>query len=82
MKQVKITCDIGNCSNLVTEDEGEGIDKEIIFVTNQNDGTLSAPYFQNLKIDLCEKCLNKALGGKAIFANGAMGNNNYWFKKD
>lgn len=54
---------------------------QVIFESDQTDGAFCLPYLELADIDLCSDCLNKLLGGKCIFATGAQGYNQYYFKK-
>lgn len=55
---------------------------QLIFVTEQTEGHITDPYFaSDQKIDLCVKCWEKALNGNYIFAAGAQGYNEYYFKR-
>lgn len=68
-------CDI--CGN-----QTNNLEKEvpIIFLTEQNEGRPTNPYFDKNKIVLCDLCKKKVFfEGKQIFANGAMGCNEYYF---
>ena len=53
---------------------------QVIFLTETNEGQATKPYFQLVNIDWCEQCRTRALSGEAIFAEGAMGYNKYFFK--
>ena len=56
---------------------------QIIFTTEQNEGRRCKPYLCNEKLNLCNKCLNNVLdNGNYIYANGAMGCNTYFFRKN
>lgn len=54
--------------------------QRVIFTTETNEGRATKPYFSNVKLDWCEQCREKALAGNAIFAEGAMGHNKYFFR--
>lgn len=49
------------------------------FITEQNEGTLTDPYMDYVEIDLCDKCLDRAL---VIDACGAMGHNDYSWRDE
>ena len=70
-----ITCDICKCNDEVTQ---KRID--VIFETDQTEGRSTKPYLCNNVIDICENCLSKVTKGNYIFASGAMGYNDYYFK--
>ena len=54
---------------------------QVIFHTEQNEGRSSEPYFDHVKLDLCDECFNKCLNmGTYIHAAGAMGYNDYFFR--
>ena len=61
--------------------KGDDTPRQVIFTTEQNEGRATKPYFDYVKIDWCEQCRMKALGGCAIFATGAMGYNKYEFHR-
>lgn len=80
MKTESYTCDV--CKGAL-----EGVDSshvevpmQIIFTTEQDEGRSSDHYFEMKKLDLCDTCKDKALSGKYIFAQGAMGHNTYHFQ--
>jgi len=73
-------CDIKNCKKNVSEERKQK-SFQVIFITNQSDGRHADPYFDVLKLDICNECLKVALSGGAIYAAGAMGHNSYWFKE-
>ena len=56
---------------------------QVIFTTNQTDGYKCEPYIDEgtRPLDLCDKCLKRILDGNYVFASGAQGYNNYYFKK-
>lgn len=60
---------------------GDDVARQVIFLTEQNEGRSAKPYFEYVKFDWCEQCRYKALLGYAIYAEGAMGHNKYFFKK-
>lgn len=70
-------CDIRDCNS---EDNVKTISMQVIFVTEQNEGRGCKPYFQNAKFEMCQKCLEKALDGNAVYAAGAQGYNEFYFK--
>lgn len=53
---------------------------QVIFTTEQNEGRSTESYLEYKKIDICENCRNRILIGEALFAEGAMGHNKYYFK--
>ena len=55
---------------------------QVIFETEQTEGRTTKPYLSEEKIDICQKCLDKVLDGNYLHATGAMGHNNYYFKKN
>lgn len=55
---------------------------QVIFITETCEGYPCKPYFANQSLDLCKGCLDCALGGKYIFAKGAQGYNEYFFKNN
>lgn len=72
-----IYCDI--CGDLEIKEKQKSF--QVIFTTEQNEGRSCEPYLEDARLDLCEQCRNRVLEGDAIFAQGAMGYNNYYFKK-
>ena len=78
MKKEIYYCDIcGEESGAPRKNEGN---IQVIFTTEQDEGRVTKPYFETVLIDWCEQCRYKALQGNAIFAEGAMGYNKYFFK--
>ena len=53
---------------------------QVIFLTDQNDGSSCNPYLTKAKIDICDGCLGCILKGSPLYGDGAMGNNRYYFK--
>lgn len=70
-------CDL--CEKVSPEFQSKEI--QVIFTTDQTEGRSTLPYLSNERIDICGNCLNKVLEGNYIFAEGAMGYNNFYFKK-
>ena len=57
---------------------------QVIFITEQTEGYKCEPYIDedhNYLLDLCDKCLKRILDGNYVFASGAQGYNDYYFKK-
>lgn len=52
----------------------------VVFTTEQTEGRSVDPYLSLETIDICPACMRTILGGKMLFAEGAMGNNTYYFK--
>ena len=79
MKKEIYICDIcGEESGAPRKGDGK---VQVIFTTEQNQGISTKPYFEFVSIDWCEQCRSKALAGNAIYATGAMGYNQYYFKE-
>jgi hypothetical protein len=74
MKTEKWLCDINGCHNEATI---KNASMQVIFTTEQTEGRSSKRYFSNQTLDLCQSCLDKALKGQYIMADGAQGFNNY-----
>lgn len=57
---------------------------QVIFTSEQTEGHGCTPYIDEFlwPLDLCDKCLSKILDGNYVFASGAQGYNNYYFKKE
>lgn len=75
MKEEKVYCDV--CREPAHFSEPKNM--QVVFTTEQNEGRAITPYFDNVKIDMCKGCYEKALSGVYIFATGAMGHNDYYF---
>lgn len=75
---IVIECDVCKEKVCTTVDS---IKMQIVFTTEQTEGRSTKPYFSSHNLDLCEKCLNKALTGNYIFGHGAQGHNTYYFLK-
>lgn len=75
MKKELYSCDV--CGIEVPENSRKKI--QVIFLTDQNEGKAASPYFEINPLDLCHGCNAKALKGNAIYAEGAMGFNKYFF---
>lgn len=78
IESVKYKCDIDECN----EDCDNKIHKlTVVFTTEQTEGRYTSPYLYSAELNLCKKHLDEVLiNGKMVFANGAMGYNNYHFK--
>ena len=76
MKILSYKCDIDSCNNSDVKHET----LQIIFTTHQNDGHGRNPYLDTKTIDICTSCYQRVLQGEAIYAAGAQGHNEYWFK--
>jgi len=77
-------CDIKGCKGIVgnhKEHPGVQVPMQVIFTTEQNEGRSTKPYFETIKLDLCDKCFSNTLNGNYIFASGAMGHNEYYFRR-
>ena len=55
----------------------------VIFDHDQEDGkSKCTPYFQNVEIEMCDKCWEYMMKNRRyIYAYGAMGHNTYYLKK-
>lgn len=51
------------------------------FVTNQNDGFWSSPYFDVVELDICPECYKKLLENWPIVTKGTQGHNEYTLEK-
>jgi len=76
MKKEIYSCDV--CKK-ETEVKKERI--QVIFTTEQDEGRSTEPYLSDQNIDICKDCKKTVLEGKYIYASGAMGFNEYWFKR-
>ena len=74
MKTEVYICDIKECGRKAIHKDTK---LQVIFTTDQTEGRSGRPYLDNITIDLCDECMAKVLDGRAIFANGAMGHNEY-----
>ena len=55
---------------------------QVIFTTEQTEGRPCTPYLSYPEtLDLCDDCLGKIMNGNYVFASGAQGYNDYYFKK-
>lgn len=77
MQKTTSFCDL--CSQ--TNDTVKNCQVNVIFTTDQTEGRSTAPYFSQVKMDICKACKDRALTGDTIWAAGAMGYNNYSFKE-
>lgn len=76
MKQVIFYCDV--CKK---EASVVGKELDVIFTTEQTEGRSCTPHLSREKIEICVKCLDKILEGNYLFASGAQGFNEYYFKE-
>ena len=77
MKKIieKVYCDI--CNEKATTHKA----LQVIFTTEQTEGRPCKPYLNFPKeLDLCDNCLGKIMEGNYVFASGAQGYNDYYFK--
>ena len=74
MKTEVYICDIKECGRKAIHKDTK---LQVIFTTDQTEGRSCRPYLDNVTIDLCYECMVKVLEGRAIYANGAMGHNEY-----
>lgn len=78
MKTTIMECDV---KEQVHSGEVKSFDMQVVFVTEQNEGRATTPYFSNVKIDLCANCLKRLIESrKVLTAVGAMGYNDYFMK--
>lgn len=78
-KEIKeITCDV--CSIIIKSDTHKATNLSVVFTTEQTEGRSTEPYLSLVKIDICPTCMKSILLGKMLFAHGAMGFNQYYFK--
>ena len=55
---------------------------QVIFTTEQNERRPCNPYLSYPEaLGLCDDCLDKIMKGNYVFASGAQGYNDYYFKK-
>lgn len=76
MKKEIFYCDVCKKENDIRD-----IQMDVIFTTEQTEGRSCAPHLSKEKLQICEKCLGKVLKGNYIFASGAQGYNEYYFKE-
>lgn len=69
-------CDV--CNAEMSKPNHEMI--QVIFTTEQTEGRSVKPYLCNCDFDICSKCHDIILDGNYLYAHGAMGFNNYYFK--
>ena len=75
MKIETYKCDIEDCDNTATH-INEKI--QVIFRTEQNEGTPINGSLSIEKLDICKDCYEKLISGKIINAYGAQGFNKYY----
>lgn len=75
MEKIITICDI-------CKDETDTINSpiQVIFTTEKTEGRACDPYFEIIKIDICNKCSIQRINGETVLASGAMGHNSYRFK--
>ena len=54
---------------------------QVIFITEQTEGNSCNPHLDTVTIDLCNHCMQTILDGNYVFASGAQGSNEYFFKE-
>lgn len=78
MEKRTLVCDI-------CKDESEKVvarhTMAVVFTTDQDEGRATDPYLDEKKLDIGEKCLGRILSGHMLFATGAMGYYDYFFKE-
>lgn len=68
-------CDIHGCQNRA---EIKNQPMQVVFTTEQTEGTLIEPYLLNVSLDLCGECLEKIVSERRyIEGAGAQGHNVY-----
>jgi hypothetical protein len=78
IESVIYKCDIDECGEYCDDKIHKLI---VVFTTEQTEGRSTNPYLYPVELNLCKKHLDEIIvNGKMIFANGAMGCNNYHFK--
>lgn len=75
---IKYHCDV--CRKEMAKKEPMKI--QVIFNTDQTEGRPCSPYLDEYRLEICDDCLKKVHKGHYIFASGAMGHNDYYFKKE
>ena len=53
----------------------------VVFLTEQNEGTPTKPYFDIETLDLCPECYEKLITEYPIIARGAQGYNTYTWRE-
>ena len=79
MKKEEYFCDI--CKSQVQDSRNLKKEIQVIFNCNQTDGYPCPRYLDEVRIDICNKCLTRRLKGDSIFAHGAQGHNDYYFQE-
>jgi hypothetical protein len=78
-KDTPLCCDVSNCEDLATH---RNVKLQVIFLTEQNEGRGTDPYFSDEVLDLCSDHHQQILReGRYLHASGAMGQNTYFFAK-
>lgn len=81
MKIVTHECDIIGCSRDCTNNKGcIGLQVTAIWTTEQEEGHPCPPYLGLETVDLCLQHQKLLMEGNMIFARGAIGYNEYYFK--
>lgn len=74
MRKTTITCDICKNATDVTERS-----IQIRFLSEQNEGRAITPYLNEVKMDICNECLDRLVRDHPLEGWGAMGYNTYRF---
>jgi hypothetical protein len=75
MQLVKYYCDV--CRRKETNGSKEKI--QVIFTTEQTESRSCVSYLYMATLDICQDCMYKILQGNYLYAQGAMGDNTYYF---
>jgi hypothetical protein len=78
MRVEKYYCDIKDCKK---ECDADKINLQVIFLTEQTEGRNTEPYLSHQELNVCKDCICKILKGNYVFATGAQGYNEYFFKE-
>lgn len=75
----KKTIEIITCDVCEEKTKNEEVEITVIFTTEQNEGKKCNKYLELEKLYLCDHCYITVINGRQIYAQGAMGNNKYYF---
>lgn len=78
MRQMLYSCDI--CADEIAQKNVKERVFQVIFTTEQTEGRSCKPYLSQVQLDICPNCMEKILNGEAVYADGAQGCNDYYFK--
>jgi len=80
-ESVEYVCDV--CKQNKIQHPSTNIQKliSVVFENEQTEGRPTKPYLSNHKVDICDNCLVSIYSGDQLFSSGAMGYNEYFFRR-